>query len=81
MKRVVKTVAGAIAALGATTTAAAAETVCVLGICINLGGGDSGGGGGVPAAPEIDVTQGFAALAIMLAVALFLRERFNRAQR
>ena len=36
------------------------------------GGGDTGGG--TPAVPEIDVSQGLAAVAIVLVVALVLRE-------
>lgn len=81
MKSVVKIVGGAVAALAAMTTAANASTICFLGFCFTFGGRGGGRGGQVPAAPEIDVAQGFAALAIVLAVALFLRERFNRAQR
>ncbi|HRP11809.1 MAG TPA: hypothetical protein PLK37_12305 [Terricaulis sp.] len=75
MKMIVKSVAGALAATLAMTTHAAAQ-VCILGIC--LGGGGGGGGGGVPEAPEINVAQGFAALAILACAMLLLRERFLR---
>lgn len=76
MKMIVKSVAAMVAATMAMTTHAAAQ-ICILGIC--LGGGDGGGGGGgVPEAPEINVAQGFAALAILACAALLLRERFLR---
>jgi hypothetical protein len=44
------------------------------------GGGGHGGGhhGGAPGAPEIDVSQGLAALAIMLVAFLILREFYLR---
>ncbi len=74
MNMIVKSVAGAFAATMAMTTHAAAQ-VCILGICL---GGGGGGGGGVPEAPEINVAQGFAALAILACAALMLRERFLR---
>jgi len=76
MKLIVKSLAGALAATMAMTTHAAAQ-VCILGICLG-GGGGGGGGGGTPEAPEINVAQGFAALAILACAALFLRERFLR---
>ena len=76
MKMIVKSVAAMVTATMAMTTHAAAQ-ICILGIC--LGGGDGGGGGGgVPEAPEINVAQGFAALAILACAALLLRERFLR---
>lgn len=57
----------------------AAAQICILGICLGGGdGGGGGGGGGVPEAPEINVAQGFAALAILACAALLLRERFLR---
>jgi hypothetical protein len=59
----------------ALTTQAAAQ-ICLLGIC--LGGGGGGGGTPVPEAPEINVAQGLAAVAILACAALFLRERFLR---
>lgn len=78
MNMIVKSVAGAFAATMAMTTHAAAQ-VCILGICLGGdGGGGGGGGGGVPEAPEINVAQGFAALAILACAALMLRERFLR---
>lgn len=46
-------------------------------ICL---GGGGGGDGSAPSVPEIDVTQGFAALALLLCVGLLLRERFLRAK-
>ncbi len=82
MKTIVKSVAALFAATIAMTTHASAA--CLLGI-ICLGGGGSGGGSGggggsapIPEAPEINVAQGFAAAAILICVALFLRERFLR---
>lgn len=76
MKMILKAVGGAMVATMALTTHAAAQ-VCILGIC--LGGGDGGGGGGtVPEAPEINVAQGLAAVAILVCAGLFLRERFLR---
>ncbi len=78
MKRMFTTAFGAVAALAAMTTTASAE-ICLLVICLGGGGGDSGGG--VPAAPEIDVAQGFAALAVLAVAVLLLRERFLRAKR
>lgn len=44
------------------------------------GGGNDGGGGGTPAVPEIDVTQGLAAVAIVFVIALVLREMTLRAR-
>ncbi len=78
MKRVFTTAFGAVAALAAMTTTASAE-ICLL--VIGLGGGSGDSGGGVPAAPEIDVAQGFAALAVLAVAMLLLRERFLRAKR
>lgn len=81
MNMIVKSLAGAFAATMAMTTHAAAQ-VCILGICLGGDGGGGGGGGGggvgVPEAPEINVAQGFAALAILACAALMLRERFLR---
>ncbi|HRK65018.1 MAG TPA: hypothetical protein PLN53_11540 [Terricaulis sp.] len=78
MKMIVKSVAAMVAATMAMTTHAAAQ-ICILGICLGGGdGGGGGGGGGVPEAPEINVAQGFAALAILACAALLLRERFLR---
>jgi hypothetical protein len=73
MHQVVKSILGAGAMLAITAKQASAE-VCLLFICV--GGGT--GGGGTPEAPEIDVAQGFAALAILACAALLLRERFLR---
>lgn len=75
MKMILKALGGAIAATMALTTQAAAQ-VCILGIC--LGGGGGGGGGTVPEAPEINVAQGLAAVAILVCAGMFLRERFLR---
>jgi hypothetical protein len=80
MNTIVKSLAGAAAATLAFTTHAAAQ-VCILGICLgggDGGGGGGGGGGGVPEAPEINVAQGLAAVAILVCAAMFLRERFLR---
>jgi hypothetical protein len=83
MNTIVKSLAGAAAATLAFTTHAAAQ-VCILGICLGGGdggaggGGGGGGGGGVPEAPEINVAQGLAAVAILVCAAMFLRERFLR---
>jgi hypothetical protein len=78
MKLIAKSLAGAGIATMAMTTHAAAE-VCLLFICIGGGGGGGGDGGApTPEAPEINVAQGFAALAILVCAALFLRERFLR---
>lgn len=79
MKMMIKSALGAFGALAAMTTQASAE-VCLLFICLGGGGGGGGGydDGGAPAAPEIDVTQGFAALAVLICAALILRERFMR---
>jgi hypothetical protein len=79
MNTIVKSFAGAAAATLAFTTHAAAQ-VCILGICLGGGdgGGGGGGGGGVPEAPEINVAQGLAAVAILVCAAMFLRERFLR---
>lgn len=78
-----KTVLRTASALGAVVYAGAvnASAGCLLGL-ICLGGGD-GGGDPPPGAsvPEIDATQGLAAVAVLLCVALLLRERFLRARR
>jgi hypothetical protein len=72
--RVVKSILGAGAILAATTANASAQT-CWWIFCW---GGGGGGGGTTPSAPEIDATQGLAALAILACAVLFLRERFLR---
>lgn len=78
MNSIMKSLAGAIAVTLAMTTQAAAQ-VCILGICLGGGGGGGGGGnGGIPEAPEINVAQGLAAVAILVCAALLLRERFLR---
>ncbi len=79
MTTILKALAGAGVATMALTTQAAAQ-ICLLGICIGGGGGGGGGGGStpVPEAPEINVAQGMAAVAILVCAALFLRERFLR---
>jgi hypothetical protein len=78
VKKFIKMAAATAAMIAATTTHAAAE-ICIpiLNICFG-GPGGGGGGGGVPSAPEIDVTQGAAAVAILLVATLLLRERFLR---
>ncbi|MDX2275972.1 MAG: hypothetical protein NW206_11040 [Hyphomonadaceae bacterium] len=43
-------------------------------LCGGGSGGGNNGGGGASAVPEIDVSQGLAAVAIVLVVALVLRE-------
>jgi hypothetical protein len=76
--KLVKGAIGALALLAAMTTKASAE-ICLLIVCLGGGGSPSGGdGGGQTAAPEIDVTQGFAAVAILVVALLLLRERFMR---
>jgi len=78
MKTILKAVGGALVATMALTTHAAAQ-ICILGICLGGdGGGGGGGGGGVPEAPEINVAQGLAAVAILVCAGMFLRERFLR---
>ena len=87
MRKIVQSLAVAGAALAATTMEASART-CIWIFCWGPktggggggGGSSSGGGGGAPApgAPEIDVSQGFAALAIMLCAFLLLREYYLR---
>ncbi len=74
--KLVKAAVGSMALLAAMTTKASAE-VCLLFVCLG-GGGQTGGDGGQTAAPEIDVTQGFAAVAIVAVALLLLRERFLR---
>lgn len=80
MKTLIKTItAGFVATLAMTSQASA---LCILNIiCLGGGGGNGGGGGGgggIPEAPEINVAQGLAAVAILICAALFLRERFLR---
>lgn len=81
MNKLVKFAVATGAMLAATTTQAAAG-FCILWICFGKPskppGGGGGGGGGVPSAPEIDVTQGVAAVAILLVAMFLLRERFLR---
>lgn len=61
--------------------AANASAGCLLGlICIGDGGGGSGGSTQPVSVPEIDVTSGAAALALLACIALMLRERFLRAR-
>ena len=79
MNRVVQALGAAIAITAATVSQASAQ-ICILFLCI---GAPSGGGSTTPAptppaAPEIDVAQGLAALAILACAVFFLRERFLR---
>lgn len=76
MKTLAKTIAAGVMATLAMTSQASA--LCILGICIGGGGSTGGGGGAIPEAPEINVAQGLAAVAILICAALFLRERFLR---
>jgi hypothetical protein len=73
----IKTLVGAAAAIAAMTTKASAE-ICLLFVCVGGDDGGGGGGGGQFEAPEIDVSQGFAAVAILACVLLLFRERFLR---
>ena len=75
--KLVKGAIGALALFAAMTTKASAE-ICLLFVCLGGGGGQTGGDGGQTAAPEIELTQGFAAVAIVAVVLLLLRERFMR---
>lgn len=75
MTKIVKVALATLALLPLTVTQASAA--CFLIWCWSPGGGR---GGNTPSAPEIDVTQGFAALAIVAVIALVLRERFLRAR-
>lgn len=85
VNKLVKTIVGAAAVLALTATSASART-CILFFCWGPpgGGGGSGGGGGggggtrPPSTPEIDVTQGIAAVAILACVILILREAYLR---
>lgn len=76
MKKFLKIAALGVGATALMTTRAAAE-VCLLFVCVG-GGGGGGSGGDAPAAPEISMTHGLAALAVLACVALLLRERFLR---
>ena len=67
---------GAAILLALSAAKASAETFCVLGLCITIGGG----GGDTSHAPEFDPAQGFAAVAVLICVALVLREKFLRAR-
>ena len=82
MKSLVQSLVGAGALLAATTMEASARTCwwifCWGGPRPGGGGGGGGGGNPPPGAPEIDVSQGFAALAIMLCAFLLLREYYQR---
>ena len=85
MHKFFKMVTAAVAMTTATVATASAKT-CFLFICWTAptkGGGNNGGhggghGGGHPSAPEIDVTQGAAALVIVAIVTLILREAYLR---
>jgi hypothetical protein len=90
LKKLIKTITGAAAVLALTATSASART-CILWFCWgppsggggnggggNGGGGGGGGNGGPPSTPEIDVTQGIAAVAILACVILILREAYLR---
>jgi hypothetical protein len=79
VQKLIKTVAAAGALTAATVTTAAADT-CFLFFCWTppTKGGGGSGGGGHPSAPEIDVTQGAAALMILAVVTLILREAYLR---
>jgi hypothetical protein len=80
MKQIVKTAFGAVAALAVTAAQASAAQICIpiINLCLGEPNPGTPGGNTPPAAPEIDVTQGFAALAILIVAALLLRERFLR---
>jgi hypothetical protein len=81
MKQLIKTLAAAAALTAGTVIQASAACLItwpVNALCDNSDTGSSGGGGTTVAAPEIDVTQGFAAIAILIVAALILRERFLR---
>lgn len=75
MKMIVKSVAAMVAATMAMRPRKSASSASAWAAAMAGGGG---GGGGVPEAPEINVAQGFAALAILACAALLLRERFLR---
>ncbi|MGE3142831.1 MAG: hypothetical protein AB7L65_05885 [Hyphomonadaceae bacterium] len=72
-------IAAGVAAFTAFGVAQASAEICILNI-ICLGGG-GGSGGGTPHAPEIDLTSGLAAAAVLACVGLLLRERFLRARK
>lgn len=78
LKKLFQTTA-AVATLAIVGATRASAEVCLIILCL---GGGGGGNDPPPAetahAPEIDVTQGFAALAIVACVALLLREAYNR---
>jgi hypothetical protein len=80
MKLIIKSTLAALATIAA--TASNASATCILFICIPDGHGNtSPPPAPTPAphgAPEIDVTQGVAAVAILICALLFLRERFMR---
>ncbi len=79
MNKIVKALIGAAAVTAATVSHASAQ-ICILFICLGKPSTPTAPTtpSSPPAAPEIDVTQGVAALAILICVALFLRERFLR---
>ncbi len=76
MKKLIKTLVGAAAVLAMTATSASAQ-ICILFICFG-GGGGGGGSTQPPSTPEIDVSQGIAAVAILACVILVLREAYLR---
>jgi hypothetical protein len=82
MKQFIKTLTTAAAVTVGTVMQAAAAQTCLPwplnSICVGQEDPAPGGGGSILGAPEIDVTQGFAAVAILVVAALILRERFLR---
>lgn len=77
MSQFYKVALGALVALPLLAGQASANIFCLLIPALCQTGG---GSGGTTAVPEIDVTQGLAALAIVAVMGLIMREKFLRAR-